>query len=89
MEEFKLIANKTLTSTDTTLYTNVTGSIIKTILLHNTNATEKEATLKFDSVAFKFKLTAGETKVIDSPIFTKNISALGENINIHITGLQI
>lgn len=89
MEEFKLIANKALTATEAILYTNTSGAIIKTILLHNTGSTDKEATLNLDGVAFKFKLAALETKIIGSPILSKSIKALGEGINIHITGLQL
>ncbi|MGL5085306.1 MAG: hypothetical protein ACRC68_06240, partial [Clostridium sp.] len=64
MEEFKLIANKALSATETILYTNTSGAIVKTILLHNTGNAEKEATLNLDGVAFKFKLAALETKII-------------------------
>lgn len=89
MEEFKLIANKTLIDTETILYTDTNGAILKTILLNNTNSTEKETTLNFDSVVFKFKLLPGETKIIDTPILTKNLKGTGNGINIHITGLQL
>ena len=69
------------------LYSNSKGAIVKTIILHNTGA-KSEATLKFDSVAFKFTLEADETKILDNIIFTKKIDTKGNGINIHITALQ-
>lgn len=89
MEEFIIIANKTLTGTDTLIYSNSKGAILKTILLYNTNETEGKATLTIDSVVFCFKVISGETKIITTPILSKNIKASGEGINIHITGLQL
>ena len=89
MEEFKQIAARSLTASETTLYSSSLGAIVKTILLYNSKETESEATLTFDSVAFKFKLAAGETKALSSPILTKSIKGTGDGINIHITGLQL
>lgn len=89
MEEYKLIAAKTLTATDQQLYSNTSGAIIKTILLYNSKETESEATLLIDSVAFKFKVGPGDTVVLDSPILTKNLKGTGEGINIHISGIQL
>ena len=88
MEEFIVLANKTLSAQEESLYSNSKGAIVKTIILHNTSA-KSEATLKFDSVAFKFVLEAGETKILDNIIFTKKIDAKGNGINIHITALQM
>lgn len=87
MEEFIILANKTLSAQEENLYSNAKGAIVKTIILHNTSA-KAEATLKIDSVAFKFVLEAGETKILDNIIFTKKIDAKGSGINIHITALQ-
>lgn len=89
MEEIKRIAAQTLTNTETVLYNNATGAVIKTIIIHNINTTEKEVTLEIDSVIFLFKLNAGETKMINSPIVVNSLKALGENINIHISGIQL
>ena len=87
MEEFIILANKTLSAQEESLYSNSKGAIVKTIILHNTSA-KSEAILKFDSVAFKFTLEADETKILDNIIFTKKIDAKGNGINIHITALQ-
>jgi hypothetical protein len=87
MEEFIILANKTLSVQEENLYSNSKGAIVKTIILHNTGA-KSEATLKFDSVAFKFALEADETKILDNIIFTKKLDAQGSGINIHITALQ-
>ena len=86
MEEFIILANKTLSAQEETLYSNSKGAIVKTIILHNTSA-KSEATLKLDSVAFKFVLEADETKILNNIIFTKKIDAQGNGINIHITAL--
>lgn len=87
MEEFIILANKTLSAQEENIYSNAKGAIVKTIILHNTSA-KSEATLKFDSVAFKFVLEADETKILDNIIFTKKLDAQGSGINIHITALQ-
>ena len=63
----KRIAAKTLTDTEESLYTNSAGAIVKTILLHNSNATEKEVTLNIDGVTFLFKLSTKESKILNSP----------------------
>ncbi|WLF70490.1 hypothetical protein Q6375_05740 [Clostridium septicum] len=89
MEDYKLVAAKVLTTSEQTLYSSSLGAIVKTILLYNSKEEESKATLTFDSVAFKFKIAAGESKILNSPILTKNIKASGEGINIHITGLEI
>lgn len=88
MEEFIILANKTLSGQEENLYINSKGAVIKTVLLHNTGS-KIEATLKFDGVAFKFALEADETKILDNIIFTKKIDAQGNGINIHITALQM
>ncbi len=86
MEEYKIIAT-TLTDTERTIYANSNGMIIKSILLQAT-ATNKQATLKFDGVAFNFNLNE-DTTIISTPIMTKNIKASGTGINLHITALQL
>ena len=88
MEEFIILANKTLTGQEENLYTNANGAIIKTIMFHNTTGNKTEAALKFDSVAFKFVLEANATKILDNIIFTKKIDVQGNGIKIHITALQ-
>jgi hypothetical protein len=89
MEEIKRIAAQTLTDTETVLYNNVIGAAIKTIIIHNTDTVEKEVTLDIDSVIFLFKLSAEETKILDSPIVVNNLKAKGEKINIHVSGIQL
>lgn len=88
MEEFIILANKTLSAQEENIYSNSKGAIVKTIMFHNTTGNKTEAALKFDSVAFKFSLEADETKILDNIIFTKKIDAKGDGINIHITALQ-
>ncbi len=88
MEEYITVAATNLTTTEKNLYTDSKGAIVKTILLNNTNQTITEATLTFDGVAFNFKLDLGTT-VIEGPILTKNLSGLGDGVNVHITGLQL
>ena len=89
MEEFIILANKTLTGQEQNLYTDANGAIIKTIMFHNTTGNKTEATLKFDSVAFTFPLEANETKIFDNTILSKVIAGQGDGINIHITALQL
>ena len=89
MEEFIILANKTLTGQEENLYTNASGAVIKTIVLHNSTGIKTEATLKFDSVAFKFSLEADETKIFDNTILTKTMTGQGDGINIHVTALQL
>ena len=52
MEEYKRIAAVALNDTETTLYTNSNGAIVKTILMCNTAAEEVDVTLSLDSVQF-------------------------------------
>ena len=89
MEEFIILANKTLSGREENLYTNASGAVIKTIVLHNSTGIKTEATLKFDSVAFKFSLEADETKIFDNTILTKTMTGQGDGINIHVTALQL
>ena len=89
MEEFIILANKTLTGQEENLYANAKGALIKTIMFHNSTANKTEATLKFDSAAFKFSLGAYETKIFDTTILTKTMTAQGDGINIHVTALQL
>ena len=89
MEEFIILANRTLSAQEENLYTNASGAVIKTILLHNSTGVKTEATLKFDSVAFKFSLEADETRILDNTILSKEILGQGDGVNIHITALQL
>lgn len=89
MEEFKIITNRTLGNSEVQLYSDTNGAIVKSILLSNSKSNEVEATLTIDSVAFKFKLAAGETKIINSVIMMKNLKATGDGLGIHITALQL
>ena len=83
------IAAKTLVDTEESLYNNSNGAIVKTILLHNSNSENKEVTLNFDGVTFLFNINSKETRIINSPIITNSIKAIGEGINIHISGIQL
>ena len=86
----KRIAAKTLTDTEESLYNNSAGgAIIKTILLYNSNATEKEVTLNIDGVTFLFKLSTKESKILNSPLVVNSFKAKGAGINIHISGIQL
>lgn len=89
MEDYKRIAVTTLTDTETTLYTDTKGSIIKTILMHNTTSEEVEVTLSIDSVIFIFKIAAKETIIVDKIILTNILKAKGNGVNIHISGIQL
>lgn len=86
MEEYKSMT-ATLTDIEQTIYINLSGMIIKSILLQATT-TNKQATLKFDGVAFNFNLNE-DTTIISIPIMTKSIKGSGNGINIHITALQL
>jgi|GEM_PF-6412488 len=89
MDEIVRLAATALTDTEQTLYSNINGAVVKTIILYNSNTTEKELSLKLDSIEFKFKLATGETKVLDSPVVSNLIKATGLGINIHISGIQL
>ena len=86
MEEFAIIANQTLTNEETVIYSNSRGAVIKTILL--SAPAQTEVVLTFDGVTFPFTIEK-ETMTISTPILTKEIKASGDNVNIHITGLQL
>lgn len=88
MEEYKIIKATTLTEAEQTLYSNSSGVIVKTIVLQSTNPTITKATLSFDGVAFNFDLDSSVMK-FDGPIMTKEIKAIGDGVQIHITGLQL
>lgn len=88
MEEIR-IAVKTLSDNEESLYNNLNGAIVKTILLYNSNDAEKEVTLNLDGVAFLFRLNSKETKILSSPLVTNSIKASGVGINIHISGIQL
>ena len=89
MEEVKRIVATTLTDTETELYKNSNGAIVKTILLYNSDSLEEEVTLNLDGVTFLFSLNAKEFKIIDTPIMTNLIKGKGQGVNIHITGIQL
>lgn len=88
MEE-KRLAAKTLGAAEEVLYNNSAGAVTKTIMMYNSADTEKEVTLKLDSVTFSFKLLGKETRIIDAVIVTNSIKAVGEGVNIHISGIQL
>lgn len=88
MEEIRIVA-KTLTDNEESLYNSSAGAIVKTILLYNPNDSQKEVTLKLDSVAFLFTLNSKETKILSTPIVTNSIVAKGATVNIHISGIQL
>lgn len=88
MEEIRITA-KTLTDNEESLYNSSAGAIVKTILLYNPNDSQKEVTLKLDSVAFLFTLNSKETKILSTPLVTNSIVAKGATVNIHISGIQL
>lgn len=88
MEEIRITA-KTLTDNEESLYNSSAGAIVKTILLYNPNGSQKEVTLKIDSVAFLFTLNSKESKILSTPIVTNSIVAKGATVNIHISGIQL
>ncbi len=89
MEEYKRIAASALSDTETTLYTNSKGAILKTILMCNTTSTSVDVTLSIDSVIFMFKIAAKETIIVDKVILTNGVKAKGSGVNIHISGIQL
>lgn len=89
MEDYKRIVATTLTASETTLYTDSKGAIVKTILMHNTTSAEVEVTLSIDSVIFIFKIAAKETIIVDKPILTNLLKAKGNGVNIHISAVQL
>ena len=88
MEEYKVISATTLTEAEQQIYQNSYGAIIKTILLYANGSESTKATLSFDGVAFNFDLDSSVMK-FDGPIMTKEIKAIGDGVQIHITGLQL
>lgn len=88
MEE-KRLAAKTLTDNEESLYNNSAGAIVKTILLYNPSDSQKEVTLKLDSVTFLFTLNSKETKILSTPIVTNSLKASGVGVNIHVSGIQL
>jgi hypothetical protein len=88
LEEIRITA-KTLTDNEESLYNSSAGAIVKTILLYNPNDSQKEVTLKIDSVAFLFTLNSKESKILSTPIVTNSIVAKGATVNIHISGIQL
>lgn len=89
MEEYKRIVATTLTEEEKTLYSNSTGAIIKTILMHNTKDNEIETALSLDGVIFLFKIAPKETLIVDKVILTNILRGKGNGVNIHISGIQL
>lgn len=89
MEEYKRISAVTLNDTETTLYTDSKGAIVKTILMCNTTSSEVDVTLSLDSVIFIFKIASKETVIVDKTILTNVVKAKGSGVNIHISGIQL
>ena len=89
MEQIVRVNATTLTATEQTLYTSTIATVVKTIMLHNTNSVDTDITLSLDSVIFKFTLTKDETKIISTPIVTNLIKGLGLGVNIHISGIKL
>lgn len=89
MEEYKRIAASVLSDTETPLYTNSKGAIVKTILMCNTTSSEIDVTLSLDSVIFMFRIASKETLIVDKAILTNAIKAKGNGVNIHISGIQL
>lgn len=89
MNDIIRLAAKTLGAAEETLYTDAVGAVTKTIMIYNPSEEEKEVTLKLDSVTFSFKLQSKEVKLLDTPIVTNSIKAVGEDINIHISAIQL
>ena len=86
MEDFIVITSQISTTEEQVIYSNDKGVVIKTILL--SAPTQTEAILTFDGMPFSFSLEKGTT-VITTPILTKEIKATGDNVNLHVTGLQL
>ena len=86
MEEFAIIANRTLTNQEEVVYSSGKGAVIKTIILNA--PTQTEVVLVFDEISFSFSVEK-EATVISTPILTKEIKAFGDSVNLHITGLQL
>lgn len=86
MEEYVIVANQTLATEEKVIYSNNKGVVVKTILLSSSSQTE--VTLTFDGVSFPFSVQK-ETTTITTPILTKEIKASGNNVKLHITGLQL
>ena len=63
--------------------------IIKTILIYNLDDKIKEITLKINDLDFKFSIEPLKTLIIDKVISGDKLSVLGENINFHISGLEV
>ena len=89
MEDYSVIYKGTLTALDTEIFNDAKGCITKNFIFSNTQAQVTQVTLTFDDVPFSFELQANEFKHLDMTMFTQKIIATGENVNIHISGLQI
>lgn len=89
MEELKRIVATTLTETETILYKDSNGAIIKTIALSNKNESDNQVTLEIDGVTFFIQLLAKETKFLHSVIVVNNLKGIGKGVNIHVSGIQL
>lgn len=90
MEDISKLVSTTLTALEAVLYNNTAGAIVRTVVLYNANATAKEVTIKLDNlIIYKLNLAAEETKAIADVVVTNNIKAVGEGVNIHISGIQL
>lgn len=63
--------------------------IIKTILIYNLDDKIKEITLKINDLDFKFSIEPLKTLIIDKVILGDKLSVLAENINFHMSGLEV
>lgn len=88
MSAYKLFAAKTLTVSEESLYSRTDGFIIKTIMLYNPSDSQTTVSFKFDSILFNFELQPKEVKTLSDTVFCKTLSASGNGVSVHISGLQ-
>ncbi|SHH35924.1 hypothetical protein [Clostridium grantii] len=93
MDTIKRLAKGTLGTTETTLFTATKTTIIKEIILHNTNvSTAKNATIKFaDMQVYNVDIQAKETIIIHLALVianTETIKASGE-VNYYVSGIEL
>ncbi|ATD55404.1 hypothetical protein [Clostridium chauvoei] len=89
MDEIIRIKAGILSDIESEIYNNINGAVVKTIILHNSNDIKKEVMLNIDGVAFFVILEQKETRIINNTIMINSLKAIGEGINIHITGIQL
>lgn len=63
--------------------------IIKTILIYNLDDKIKDVTLKINDLDFKFSIEPLKTLIIDKVILSNKLSVAAENINFHMSGLEV